>query len=1264
MQRALAHNLENGDKRTSDVEPGRVQSFSQLNLKSNVLRGLMRNKFTTPTRIQAAAIPIALQGMDLLVQSKSGTGKTLIYVLGAMNSYSPNFRWPHALIVVPTRELAIQVEDTIFYLSYYMNSFKAHAFIGGTDVTKDRKRMSESSVIIGTPGRLLHLYRNRVFDVSKISLLVLDEADQLFETKGMQDTVHELISLLPERRQVIACSATYENNLDERLAKIMRRPVLISNSERATVLLGIRQFVYELPQKINSLEEMRSKLDALLKIFGQLPYEQAILFASSKMRADSYRNYIEASGIECSLLTGAMDQADRLDVFKSYRSFTMRILVATDVMARGVDSKHANLVINLDPPKDHVTYLHRIGRAGRFGSQGIAITFVTPKETDQFHKILSACTTGMSVLEFPKDLTESQSFSFWDFDKYNFPYYVKTESTTLDEMPVGAGKGPKDSRKSDKVVEEEAKTINNKIMDSNESIDKGFVKLETMETAMGDPQQKILKECSVEVVENGSNAPKDDSNKASEPKKEKTKVETPIELGQLGSIESLENALFKSGNLDIVIDERESTVHEKFLVSAPTKEPTQLEDKGVSTDEDSKLTPDVENPKLIITVEPGTSNSIESSAEEGESMSAPDKNLPNPDELFSPELTPSLTPLEISQEPSPTTVTPPAPPANSINTKTYCLVAPTNFSSSTTLQPLAISNTVDDASSISSDSLESGLSTSQRNYSFESIFTTSDEREIWKRYKMKVKKHACRVPIHRPLLYHWIRRSSKRTRRGKIVFVDIISSLYILCPDSKYFIMLTKFKNRKSIIERLLKNISKKNLSFAAAHRLIGTLFDSLIELYDPKLEISSFYVPEDLPEIETEPKYTLPEVPTYKSSYENDPQEKDLDEILIVWKNPKTDTPSLELEGQQEKNNPDDTASEVETDESPLEVEAQEEDNEIIGMQDAETDNRSLELEGQQEKDDKVEAIAPGVETEQSSLIVEANPDPDMAGEPPAKLSIHVTNNMEIAPIQAGKSSLKMEVQEKDDNEKIIIMQDAQTSNPSLELKAQPVVESENSSQDPEVEGDPPVKLSIHVTHNMNIAPIQPLGEGSDSNDTASSEAGDDESSLDDLSQSDDHNSSSGFVESNDSGSSGIDTSEYDATDTTVEDENDYGDDEDDDSYDPNYDLELTAEELECEEEEYDLELTAEELQCDEEEYEGENLDDDKDENEILEVPLNVSVAGTSSEGAPEEQDSDEDSEENEKILELWQNTFATQHQFIASYVANYMAQAGKNEN
>lgn len=257
------------------------------------------------------------------MQSKSGTGKTLIYVLAALQKMDKSVPSPQALIIVPTRELAIQVEDTVNGLTNNMRNKSAYlgvSFIGGTDVKRDRMRMARGRIVVGTPGRLLHLIQNNVFNTSAIKLLVLDEADQLYCTDSLQKDVQTLVASLQPGSQIIACSATYPNDLDERLAKLMNKPVLVSNSERATVLLGVRQFVYELPAQANSMQEIMAKLEALQKIFAKVSYEQAILFASSQSRADSFRNYLQRNGIECDLMSGAMKQSERLVTFQVHQS--------------------------------------------------------------------------------------------------------------------------------------------------------------------------------------------------------------------------------------------------------------------------------------------------------------------------------------------------------------------------------------------------------------------------------------------------------------------------------------------------------------------------------------------------------------------------------------------------------------------------------------------------------------------------------------------------------------------------------------------------------------------------------------------------------------------------------------------------------------------------------------------------------------------------------------------------------------------------------
>lgn len=254
------------------------------------------------------------------MQSKSGTGKTLIYVLAALQMIQKAVAKPQVLIIVPTRELAIQVEDTANGLSHNTHNRKNYlsiSYIGGTDVTKDRTRMAKTRIAVGTPGRLMHLIQNKVFNTSAIKLVVLDEVDQLYATESLKRDVQALVESLP-KCQIIACSATYPDGLDDRLAKLMNNPILVSNSERATVLLGIRQFVYELPEQVNSMQEMMAKLAALHKIIGQISYEQSILFASSQSRADSFCNYLHRDGVECELMSGAMKQIDRIETFQVF----------------------------------------------------------------------------------------------------------------------------------------------------------------------------------------------------------------------------------------------------------------------------------------------------------------------------------------------------------------------------------------------------------------------------------------------------------------------------------------------------------------------------------------------------------------------------------------------------------------------------------------------------------------------------------------------------------------------------------------------------------------------------------------------------------------------------------------------------------------------------------------------------------------------------------------------------------------------------------
>lgn len=345
---------------------------------------------------------------------------------------------PESLILAPTREIAVQIEDILKKVGFYIPSFKVVSVIGGLDVTDDRKKIQGSKCIVGTPGRILHLIQNKVINLSNISLLVLDEADKLFTFKEL----NEIISHLPTRKQVISCSATFCNNLDKKLSKFMKNPLFISTEKKATVLLGIKQFIYQIPEESTktSILEMTAKVEALKNIFNKISFKQSIIFTNSQSRAESYKTYLGKEGWTSDVITGAMDQTDRLEIFKRFRTFQTKILVSTDLMSRGVDSEHLNLVVNLDLPENEAKYLHRIGRAGRFGSQGISITIISSKkDEDKLKKLLNAISNGMRVLQFPVE-KDDKSLNFWELteeDEKSLEYSLAEEQeVTLEPSPT------------------------------------------------------------------------------------------------------------------------------------------------------------------------------------------------------------------------------------------------------------------------------------------------------------------------------------------------------------------------------------------------------------------------------------------------------------------------------------------------------------------------------------------------------------------------------------------------------------------------------------------------------------------------------------------------------------------------------------------------------------------------------------------------------------------------------------------------------------
>lgn len=358
-----------------------------------MVSGLWANDFNYPSPIQIRAIPLAKSGLDLFIQAKSGTGKTLVFAITILERFIASNESSKtaltSLVIAPTREIVVQVQKVISEMGQKVKGFKAIACIGGIDIEKDRKQISGANCLVGSPGRVLHLIRNKYVNPSKIELFVLDEADQLM-TDSFKKDVFAIADELNKRQQTLVVSATFDSEIEKVLYPLMSNPLGVTPKKEAPVLHGITQFMFMLPKAENILEEMRLKVEQLDTLLREINYNQCLIFTNSQSRAESYSNMLLQKGFVADFITGAQDQNTRLRTFERIMvAPNCRLIITTDLLARGIDAERVNVVINLELPSDQFCYLHRIGRAGRFGSLGIAITFVSEgEELMKFKNIL------------------------------------------------------------------------------------------------------------------------------------------------------------------------------------------------------------------------------------------------------------------------------------------------------------------------------------------------------------------------------------------------------------------------------------------------------------------------------------------------------------------------------------------------------------------------------------------------------------------------------------------------------------------------------------------------------------------------------------------------------------------------------------------------------------------------------------------------------------------------------------------------------------
>ncbi|XP_064394431.1 probable ATP-dependent RNA helicase ddx6 [Halichondria panicea] len=353
--------------RTEDVTRRKGNEFEDYCLKRELLMGIFEKGYEEPSPIQEESIPIALAGKDILARAKNGTGKTGAYLIPVLEKVDTDQDHIQAIVVVPTRELALQTSQICKELGKYMKA-RVMVTTGGTNLSDDIMRLEEPvQVVVATPGRIIDLMEKGIAKVNKCQILVLDEADKLL-SMDFQHVLDKLISFLPSDRQVLLFSATFPVTIQGFTEHHMNSPYMINLMDELT-LKGVTQYY--------AFVEERQKVHCLNTLFSKLQINQSIIFCNSVNRVELLAKKITQLGYSCFYIHSKMAQAHRNRVFHDFRNGECRNLVCTDLLTRGIDIQAVNVVINFDFPTTAETYLHRIGRSGRFGHLGLAINLIT-----------------------------------------------------------------------------------------------------------------------------------------------------------------------------------------------------------------------------------------------------------------------------------------------------------------------------------------------------------------------------------------------------------------------------------------------------------------------------------------------------------------------------------------------------------------------------------------------------------------------------------------------------------------------------------------------------------------------------------------------------------------------------------------------------------------------------------------------------------------------------------------------------------------------
>jgi len=390
----VAENVETDSLITTTNWNQICKSFDDMDLQDELLRGIYANAFEKPSRIQERAIVPVVKGRDTIAQAQSGTGKTATFSIACLERVNKEVDTCQALILAPTRELAQQIFRVVSDLGMYMEGIRIHACVGGSAVRNDIMKLKEGMhIIVGTPGRVYDMICRNALKLEGLRMFVLDEADEML-SRGFKDQIYDIFQYLPKEVQVGLFSATFDTEILKMTQQFMRDPVRILVKKEQLTLEGIRQFYVDVDE--------RWKLDTLCDLYESLTINQCIIYCNRRHRVEWLAEQMGNKDFTVSAMHGQMDAEKRRLIMLEFRTGSSRVLITTDLLARGIDVAQVSLVINYDLPMHRENYIHRIGRGGRFGKKGVAINFVSPADVQKLRELEQFYAT--QVEELPCDL--------------------------------------------------------------------------------------------------------------------------------------------------------------------------------------------------------------------------------------------------------------------------------------------------------------------------------------------------------------------------------------------------------------------------------------------------------------------------------------------------------------------------------------------------------------------------------------------------------------------------------------------------------------------------------------------------------------------------------------------------------------------------------------------------------------------------------------------------------------------------------------------